>query len=83
MSIRLYMDVHVPAAVRRGLLLRNVDVLTSQLDGTMELDDSDLLDRVRANWIECWSVRTRICWPKPRAGNETGSRLGVSFTHIN
>jgi hypothetical protein len=41
------MDVHVPAAVTRGLLLRNVDVLTSQLDGTMELDDSDLLDRVR------------------------------------
>jgi len=39
------MDVHVPAAVTRGLLLRNVDVLTAQLDGTTELEDSALLDR--------------------------------------
>ena len=42
------MDVHVPAAVTRGLLLRHVDVLTSQLDGTTELTDSDLLDRAAA-----------------------------------
>ena len=39
------MDVHVPAAVTRGLLLQNVDVLTAQLDSTTSLDDSDLLDR--------------------------------------
>jgi hypothetical protein len=39
------MDVHVPAAVTRGLLLRDVDVLTAQLDGTTELEDSALLDR--------------------------------------
>jgi hypothetical protein len=41
------MDVHVPAAVTRGLLLRNVDVLTAQLDGTTELEDPELLDRAR------------------------------------
>jgi hypothetical protein len=41
------MDVHVPAAVTRGLLLRDVDVVTAQLDGTTELDDPDLLDRAR------------------------------------
>ena len=45
MSVGLYMDVHVPASVTRGLLLRNVDVLTAQLDGTTELEDSALLDR--------------------------------------
>jgi hypothetical protein len=39
------MDVHVPAPVTRALALRNVDVLTAQLDGTAELSDSDLLDR--------------------------------------
>lgn len=39
------MDVHVPAAITRGLLLRGVDVLTAQLDGTTELSDPDLLDR--------------------------------------
>jgi len=40
------MDVHVPAAVTRGLLLRNVDVLTAQLDSATQLDDSALLDRL-------------------------------------
>jgi hypothetical protein len=39
------MDVHVPAAVTRVLLLRGVDVLTSQLDGTTRLTDAQLLDR--------------------------------------
>jgi hypothetical protein len=39
------MDVHVPAAITRGLLLRGVDVLTAQLDGTTQLQDPDLLDR--------------------------------------
>jgi hypothetical protein len=39
------MDVHVPAAITRGLILRDVDVLTAQLDGTTELADSDLLNR--------------------------------------
>lgn len=47
MSVGLYMDVHVPAAVTHGLLLRNVDVLTAQLDATSQMDDSDLLDRAR------------------------------------
>jgi predicted nuclease of predicted toxin-antitoxin system len=39
------MDVHVPAAITRGLVLRGVDVMTAQLDGTTELKDPDLLDR--------------------------------------
>ena len=39
------MDVHVPAAITRGLLLKGVDVLTAQLDGTDRLNDSDLLER--------------------------------------
>ena len=39
------MDVHVPAAITRGLVLRGVDVLTAQLDGTTKLDDPALLDR--------------------------------------
>ncbi len=39
------MDVHVPAAITRGLLLRGVDVLTAQLDETAQLDDASLLDR--------------------------------------
>lgn len=42
------MDVHVPAAITRALVLRNVDVLTAQLDGTTRLDDAALLDRATA-----------------------------------
>lgn len=45
MSLGLYMDVHVPAAITRALVLRGVDVLTAQLDGTTKLDDDALLDR--------------------------------------
>lgn len=48
MSVSLYFDVHVPYAVTLGLRLRGVDVLTSQEDGTRELDDDLLLDRATA-----------------------------------
>ena len=39
------MDAHVPGAITRGLVLRGVDVLTAQLDGTAQMDDASLLDR--------------------------------------
>jgi hypothetical protein len=42
------MDVHVPLAVTDGLRRRNIDVLTSQEDGTGELEDGPLLDRATA-----------------------------------
>lgn len=48
MSIRLYMDVHIPYAISFGLRLRKVDVVTSQEDGATELEDSALLDRATA-----------------------------------
>lgn len=48
MSVRLYMDVHVPYTITTGLRLRGVDVLTAQDDGTTELDDPELLDRATA-----------------------------------
>ncbi|MBI3303219.1 MAG: DUF5615 family PIN-like protein [Deltaproteobacteria bacterium] len=45
MSVKLYMDVHVPRAVTNQLRLHGVDVLTVQEDGAAELDDAPLLDR--------------------------------------
>lgn len=39
------MDHHIPKAITTGLLLRNVDVLTSYEDGTDQLDDEALLER--------------------------------------
>jgi predicted nuclease of predicted toxin-antitoxin system len=39
------MDVHVPAAITAGLRHRQVDVLTSQDDGTVRFTDNELLMR--------------------------------------
>ncbi len=39
------MDVHIPAAITAGLRRRDIDVLTSQEDGTREVDDVSLLRR--------------------------------------
>ncbi|HVR36019.1 MAG TPA: DUF5615 family PIN-like protein [Methylomirabilota bacterium] len=41
------MDVHVPRAITNGLRARGLDVLTAQTDGSTELADGLLLDRVR------------------------------------
>jgi predicted nuclease of predicted toxin-antitoxin system len=43
--VRLYMDVHIPAAITDALRHRGVDVLTAQEDGTRRLLDHQLLDR--------------------------------------
>ncbi len=45
MSVGLYMDVNVPAAMSQGLRHRGVDVLTSQEDGTRNWADEALLER--------------------------------------
>ena len=45
MSVKLYMDVHIPRAITSQLRLRGMDVLTAQEDGTAEFEDADLLDR--------------------------------------
>jgi predicted nuclease of predicted toxin-antitoxin system len=48
MSLGLYMDVHVPLPITRGLRRRDLDVLTAQQDGTTRLPDPELLDRAAA-----------------------------------
>lgn len=45
MSVALYFDVQVRAAIAEGLRLRGVDVLTAQEDDAAMMDDPDLLDR--------------------------------------
>ncbi len=47
MSLGLYMDVHVPQPITRGLRRRCVDVLTAQDDGAARLTDAELLGRAR------------------------------------
>ena len=45
MSLGLYMGVHVPAAITRGLRRRGVDVLRAQDDRAERFPDSELLQR--------------------------------------
>lgn len=45
MAIALYADVHVPSAVTEGLQRREVNVVTSEDDGTREWSDEELLRR--------------------------------------
>lgn len=49
MTVRLYMDEHVPSALTAGLKDRGVDVITVQEDGRGGFDDPELLDR--AAWL--------------------------------
>jgi len=44
-SLGLYMDVQVPAAITRALRRRGVEVLTAQEDGAARWLDPALLDR--------------------------------------
>jgi uncharacterized protein with PIN domain len=48
LSVRFYMDVHVPRAIAEGLRLRGIDVLTAQEDRAGRLTDPELLDRAAA-----------------------------------
>ncbi len=48
MSVGLYMDVHVPLAITRGLRRRGVEVITAQEDEAARLPDPELLDRASA-----------------------------------
>jgi predicted nuclease of predicted toxin-antitoxin system len=43
-SVAFYMDVHVPAAISESLALRNVNVITAQVDNATRLPDAALLD---------------------------------------
>ncbi len=45
MPVKYYMDVHIPAGITAGLRRRQIDVATSQEDGTQEHSDESLLRR--------------------------------------
>ena len=87
MSLSLYMDVHVPAAITDGLRRRGVDVLTSQEDGTREADDSELLRRATELRRSLFSqdedlLRVATHWQRtgrPFAGLVFAHQLGISI----
>jgi hypothetical protein len=84
MAISLYMDVHIPQSITIQLRRRNVDVLTAQEDGTLELPDDQLLERSTAlgRILFTQDIRFRAmaeAWQrqgKPFAGLIFGHQLG-------
>lgn len=46
--LRLYMNVHVKAAITAGVRQRGIEVLTAQEDGSTRCEDAELLDRATA-----------------------------------
>jgi hypothetical protein len=44
-SVRLYMDMHIPLAITEGSRRRGLEVLTAQQDGADRLEDNLLLQR--------------------------------------
>lgn len=45
MPLRLYMDVHVPYPITKGLRLHGIDIITAQDDGREQTDDESVLLR--------------------------------------
>ncbi len=81
MSVGLYMDVHVPAAITRGLLLRGVNTLTAQLDGTTELADPALLDRATALGRVLFSQDEDLLTEATRRQRAGETFAGVIYSH--
>jgi predicted nuclease of predicted toxin-antitoxin system len=75
------MDVHVPAAITRGLILRGVDVLTAQIDGTTRLEDPDLLDRASALGRVLFSQDEDLLAEATRRQRNGQSFSGVIYAH--
>ena len=82
MSVKLYMDVHVHAAITEGLRLRGVDVLTAQEDGGRRLPDPALLDRATASGVSSLPKMT-TCYAKRQSDSGTVSHLLLSSMVIN
>jgi predicted nuclease of predicted toxin-antitoxin system len=80
-SIKLYMDVHVPASITRGLRLRGVDVLTAQFDGTTQLKDPELLDRATELGRVLFSQDADLLTEAARRQRVGHSFAGVIYAH--
>jgi len=77
LSLRLYMDVHVPAAITLALRQKGVDVLRAQDDGAGTLDDGPLLDRATS--------LSRVIFSQDQdmlSEATTRQRMGLSFAGV-
>jgi hypothetical protein len=77
MTVRLYMDVHVPQAITEQLRARGVDVLTAIEDGANELPDDELLEHASTLGRVLFTYDIRF-----KAMAEDWQRKGRSFAGL-
>jgi hypothetical protein len=80
-SLKLYMDVHVPDAITAGLRLRGVDVLTAQEDGARRFPDERLLDRATALGRVLFSQDRDLLREAAQRQRRGGSFAGLIYAH--
>lgn len=81
MSLRLYMDHHVPRAITAGLRLRGVDVLTAAEDGAALLADPVLLDRASDLDRVLFSQDEDLLVEATRRQTESVPFVGLIYAH--
>lgn len=85
MTLRFYMDHHVPAAVTGGLRRRGIDVLTASEDGASEWPDDRILhralelERIVFTMDQDFLALAADCW---RSGREFGGVVFAEQTGI-
>lgn len=81
MPLTLYMDVHVPRAITNGLRRRRVQVITTQEDGSAELDDPPLLDRATELICPLYTQDDDLLTEAHRRQTEDEMFAGVIYSH--
>jgi predicted nuclease of predicted toxin-antitoxin system len=81
MSLRLYMDVHVPRAITRSLSAVGVNVLTAQEDGAARMPDPELLDRAGSLGRTLFSRDEDLLAEAARRQRSAIPFAGVIFAH--
>lgn len=81
MSLRIYMDVHVPRAITRGLVVAGVDVLTAQEAGASEISDPELLNRATALGRVLFTRDENLLAESTRRQRDSMPFSGVVYAH--
>lgn len=81
MTVRLYMDHNVPAAITVGLRLRGVDVLTAYEDRHHRVPDPMLLDRAQDLQRVLFSRDDDLIAEAVRRQREGITFFGVVYAH--
>jgi len=83
LTIRLYMDEHVPRAITAALRRQGIDVVTAQDDGRRHTPDSDVLDRASLLGRIVFTLDRDFLREATRRQRSKAPFVGVVFAHAN